>query len=102
MSLSSDEKNAILAFVDSVVPPGAQSVWLTGSRATGLAHAKSDWDVVAVHPDARSILKEGPIINQVGYILGGQKIELVIIAPGDWDHSGCYMTDCRAHGVRLR
>jgi hypothetical protein len=96
------ERDALLAFVDSFVPEGCQSVWLAGSRAKGCARAESDWDVVAIHPDAPSIATTGPIINQIGRMPNGTKIEVVVIAPQDWDHEGRFMADCRAIGLRIR
>jgi nucleotidyltransferase-like protein len=50
--ISESDRVALLAFADSVVPRGSESIWLTGSRARGVARPNSDWDVLVVHPDA--------------------------------------------------
>jgi hypothetical protein len=50
--ISAEDQAALLAFVDAVVPSGCVGVWLTGSRAIGKQRADSDWDVLALHPDA--------------------------------------------------
>jgi hypothetical protein len=50
--ISLAERAALLAVVDSEVPPGIEAVWLTGSRTRGQARQGSDWDVLVIHPDA--------------------------------------------------
>ena len=50
--ISPEAKEEILGFVDQVVPSGTVGIWLCGSRAKGCARPDSDWDVVALHPDA--------------------------------------------------
>ena len=95
-------KGAILAFVDTKVPPGCVSVWLTGSRARGDARANSDWDVVAFHPEAPSGQDELFKSNQTGPLLDGGPIELVIAHPSHWNHPSRYMTECRRSGRKLR
>jgi hypothetical protein len=92
----------ILSFIDQVVPPGCTEIWLTGSRAKGLARSDSDWDVVAFHPAAPSRPEDLFQANQLGpHPLGGQ-IELVIAHPDHWNDLRQYMSDLRANGIRLR
>jgi hypothetical protein len=92
----------ILSFVDEIVPPGTTAIWLTGSRAKGLARPDSDWDVVAFHPDAPSHPEDLFKANQLKpHPLGG-KIELVIAHPNHWNDERRYMSDLRANGIRLR
>jgi uncharacterized protein len=100
--ISLETKAELLSIVDTVAPTGAASVWLVGSRAKGTARNDSDWDLLAVHPDALSISETGPIINHISWTRAGQKVEIVVIAPADWNDPRRFMTDCRAVGVRLR
>ena len=93
---------AILRFVDQIVPPGATEVWLTGSRAYGVPRIDSDWDVVAFHPAAPSKPEDLFQSNQLGEHPHGGVIELVIAHPSHWDDPRRYMTELRAHGIRLR
>ena len=44
LPVTKDELAALLAFVDSKVPGGGDTVWLTGSRA----RPDSDWDVLVI------------------------------------------------------
>jgi predicted nucleotidyltransferase len=64
LKVDASVKDAILAIVDRRRPSGVLSVWITGSRAKGTARLDSDWDVVAIHPNAHPILpgREGPVI----------------------------------------
>jgi hypothetical protein len=95
--------NAILAFVDTVVPGGGESVWLTGSRVRGNPRPDSDWHVVAFLTDAPNHPADLFKSNQLSQdtILGG-KIELVIAHPDQWNHASNYMTELRQSGLRLR
>lgn len=95
-------RTALLAFVDSVVPGGGESVWLTGSRARGDARPDSDWDVIAFTADAPSDparLFEG---NQIGRLTGIGEVELVIAHPSAMSDPRCYMSGWRKHRIRLR
>jgi hypothetical protein len=93
---------AILRFVDQVVPAGSTEVWLTGSRAYGQPRIDSDWDVVAFHPAAPRKPRNLFQSNQLGDHPHGGVIELVIAHPSYWDDPRQYMTDLRARGIRLR
>ncbi len=93
---------AILAFVDQIVPPGCTGVWLTGSRVRGDARPDSDWDVVAFHPAAPSRPEDLFLANQLGPHPHGGDIELVIAHPTNWDDPRRYMSDLRAYGIRIR
>jgi nucleotidyltransferase-like protein len=100
--LTAEEIDPILSFVDQFVPSGCTAVWLTGSRAKGLARPDSDWDVVAFHPAALRQPEDLFQSNQLGpHPLGGQ-IELVIAHPDHWNDPRQYMSDLRAQGIRLR
>ena len=96
-------RQAILDFVDSIVPDGGESVWLTGSRLRGDYEPHSDWDVVAFTTDALQGAENLFKSNQTsrGKIAGGP-IELVIAHPSHWDDPRPYMTELRERGVRLR
>jgi hypothetical protein len=101
-TVSPDVVARILAFVDSVVPGGGESVWLAGSRSRGEERPDSDWDVIAFTSDAtvdRTKLFES---NQIGPELNGGPIELVIVNPCFKNDAGQYMTGWRNHGVQLR
>ena len=50
--INPEDRAALLAFVTTVAPAGCVSVWLTGSRARCTQRQDSDWDVLALHPDA--------------------------------------------------
>jgi hypothetical protein len=50
----------------------------------------------------KSVPLAGPIIYSIDKMPGGQKIELLLIPPSDWDHPGRFMADCRRHGIRIR
>ena len=54
MKIPETARTEILDFVDSTVPGGGISVWLTGSRVRGDARPDSDWDVLVYTPDAPS------------------------------------------------
>lgn len=92
----------ILAFVDSVVPGGGDSVWLTGSRSRGEERQNSDWDVIAFTSDASTDRTKLFESNQMGPEVDGGPIELVIVHPCFKEDAGRYMTDWRSHGVQLR
>src|SRR5713226_9004871 len=96
--ITREQIEAIVAYVAAEVPGECISIWLTGSRARGNARPESDFDVLAVHADARPIpadAKEGPIIYSIGKMPTGEQIDLLLIPPGDWNHHGRFMTDCR-------
>jgi predicted nucleotidyltransferase len=93
---------AILDFVDQIVPPGCTEVWITGSRVRGDARLDSDWDVVAFHPAAPSRPEDLFASNQLGPHPHGGEIELVIAHPTHWDDPRRYMSELRACGIRLR
>src|SRR3954447_152698 len=102
--LTTHDHAALLAFVDNHVPVGCESVWLTGSRAVGRERPDSDWDILALHPDAPNCDDE---VFDRGTAIGvgpdGNTIELVIARPHRF-HSDPrrYFTDCRQFGIRLR
>lgn len=102
--IDSDDRAALLAFVDANVPAGCISVWLTGSRANGTQRPDSDWDVLALHPDAPD--QDDQVFNvgtRLGKALDGNTIELVIARPHRLDKdSRRYFADCRRSGTRLR
>jgi hypothetical protein len=102
--INPDDRAALLAFVDKNVPGGGLSVWLTGSRAKGTQRADSDWDVLALHPDAadrdHDLFDKG---TQLGKMPDGNTIELVIVRPYRLDTDPRrYFTDCKQFGIRLR
>jgi len=97
-----DAIEAILRFVDQFVPPGSTEVWLTGSRAKGLARPDSDWDVVAFHHAVSKRPEDLFKANQHGAHPHGGEIELVIAHPEHWNDTRQYMSDLRTHGIRLR
>jgi hypothetical protein len=98
------ESAALLKFVDTEVPPGCHSVWLAGSRANDTNRSDSDWDVLALHPDAAD--RDDEIFDKgtfYGEAPDGNRIELVVVRP--WRLSGDsrrYFADCRQFGIRLR
>lgn len=95
-------QRSILQFVDSIVPGGGDSVWLTGSRARGDARPDSDWDVLVITRDAPRAPEKLFESNQLGPTVGGGIIELVIAHPDHWHDPRPYMADCRTFGIRLR
>jgi hypothetical protein len=102
--INPDDRAALLAFVDENVPVGCRSVWLTGSRANGTQRPDSDWDVLALHPDAPDLDQE---VFDRGTLLGkapdGNTIELVIARPYRLDTDPRrYFSDCKQFGIRLR
>jgi Nucleotidyltransferase domain len=96
-------RQAILDFVDSIVPDGGDSVWLTGSRVRGNHRPDSDWDVVAFTSDAQPGADKLFKFNQMspGRIDGGP-VQLVIAHPSHWDDPRPYMAELRQLGIRLR
>jgi predicted nucleotidyltransferase len=102
--INPDDRAALLAFVDENVPAGCLSVWLTGSRANGTQRPDSDWDVLALHPDAPD--RDDEVFCR-GTALGkgpdGNTIELVIARPHRLDTDPRrYFSDCKQFGIRLR
>jgi hypothetical protein len=98
--LTEHERQLILDFVDSnMLPEFCLAVWLVGSRAKGMARHDSDWDVVAVCEQVTARIAEA---NYTGYAAPGMKVELVFAHPDHLNDQGRYMTDLRAHGIRLR
>ena len=97
-------RHAILEFVDSVVPDGGESVWLTGSRVRGDARPDSDWDVLVITRyfprDADLLFDRGTQISK-NRVEGGQ-IELVMAHPDHQSDPRQYMAELRESGVRLR
>jgi predicted nucleotidyltransferase len=93
---------ALLSFVDSVVPEGGESVWLTGSRVRGGFQPDSDWDVVAFskYTSSAADLFKSNLTSQ--HKIQGGKIELVIAHPDDWNDPRPYMSELRKSGLRLR
>jgi hypothetical protein len=102
--ISLAERAALLAVVDSEVPPGIEAVWLTGSRTRGQARQGSDWDVLVIHPDAPddeyrvlaagSFTHPGPDGNLInGFMVRQRRL--------DTDPRP-YFADCRQFGIRLR
>ena len=93
----------ILDFVDSVVPEGGDTVWLTGSRVRGDARPYSDWDVLVYSPYVRSAPECLFESNQTSLCtIDGGHIELVIAHPNHRYDPRPYMVECRQSGVRLR
>jgi hypothetical protein len=96
--------DAILEFVDLMVPEGGESVWLTGSRVRGDARPDSDWDVVAfskyASSDPADLFVQSNQISQ--FTVNGGHIELFIAHPDHWNDPRPYMTELRKAGVRLR
>jgi len=74
---------------------------LTGSRARGDYRADSDWDIVVVLRDARSIQDTGPLINEKLCAPDGNVIEIICVNEEDLDHSGHFMAECRRYGKPL-
>jgi hypothetical protein len=102
--IDSAARTALLAFVDKVVPHGCASVWLTGSRAKGVHRPDSDWDVLALHPDApdgdEEVFDRG---TSSGTAPDGNTIELIIACPHRLANDARrYFADCRRFGIRLR
>ncbi len=87
MGIPETVRTEILDFVDSVVPDGGNSVWLTGSRVRGDARPDSDWDVLVYSPDAPSAPDELFKYNQTS---------------NHRDDPRPYMVECRQSGLRLR
>ena len=103
MDISETVRTAILDFVDSVVPEGGDSVWLTGSRVRGDARPDSDWDVLVYSPHAPSTPDDLFKYNQKSrHTIDGGHVELVIAHPNHRDDPRPYMVECRQSGVRLR
>jgi predicted nucleotidyltransferase len=76
---------------------------LVGSRAKGSYSPTSDWDVVAVVPDAPAPKPDliWPIIMERLTAPDGNMVEIVESTPEDLGHPGRFMTDLRAWGVDL-
>ena len=103
MGIPETVRTEILDFVDSVVPDGGNSVWLTGSRVRGDARPDSDWDVLVYSPDAPSAPEELFKYNQTSpHTIDGGHVELVIAHPNHRDDPRPYMVECRQSGLRLR
>jgi hypothetical protein len=102
--INPEDRAALLAFVNKEVPGGFVSVWLTGSRARCTQRPDSDWDVLALHPDApngeQEVFDRG---TRTGRMPDGTVIELVVSRP-DRLHSDPrpYFAGCRQFGIRLR
>lgn len=98
MEIDEGTKAVILDFVDSVVPQGGESVWLTGSRVRGDARPDSDWDVMVFSPyaplDPADLFVKA---NQTSrFLLHGGATELFIAHPNHWDDPRPYKIG-RAH-----
>ena len=95
---------ALLAFADTIVPDGGDSVWLTGSRVRGTARPDSDWDLLVITPYGPSRPEDlflwGTQLSRDR--LDGGYIELITAHPDLWGDPRPYMTECRESGVRLR
>jgi predicted nucleotidyltransferase len=74
---------------------------LTGSRARGDHRADSDWDVVVVLRDARSIEDTGPLINEMLSAPDGNNVEIIHTNEEGLNHPAHFMTECRKFGEDL-
>jgi predicted nucleotidyltransferase len=62
------------------------AIWLFGSRASGVAHAESDWDLLAVVPD--SVAASGALDPLAGWELArraGARADVIACAASDFD-----------------
>ena len=102
--ISKPIRDAILEFVDNVVPEGGESVWLTGSRVRGDARLDSDWDILVITrympKDSDLLFDRGTQISK--HRVHGGHIELVMAHPDHWHDPRRYMAEVRKSGVRLR
>jgi predicted nucleotidyltransferase len=73
---------------------------LTGSRARGTERMDSDWDVVAIVEGAHASGPTGPAIHPYPGP-DSNRVELVIIPPGDFHHPAQYFVDMRENHVDL-
>lgn len=101
MRIDPNIKRDILIAVDTALPAGSESIWLTGSRVRGDTRPNSDWDVIAFHPDAPRELNELFCANRILHFSGGV-IELVFAHPSHWNDTRPYVVELRKIGVRLR
>jgi predicted nucleotidyltransferase len=103
MTTNIEDRAALLAAVEKCVPKGCVSVWLTGSRAKGTQRPDSDWDVLALHPDAADgeyeVFDRGTFTERMP---DGTVIELVVAHPDRLRTDHPYFADCRQFGIRLR
>lgn len=73
---------------------------LTGSRARGNSRLDSDWDIVAVVEGARRCGPGGPIATPL-QAPDGNPVDLIVIAPADFDHPARFLAEMRANHSEL-
>lgn len=73
---------------------------LTGSRARGNSRPELDWDIVAVVEGTRLHGPEGPVAQPL-QAPDGNPVDLIVIAPADFNHPVRFMAEMRANHLEL-
>jgi hypothetical protein len=74
---------------------------LTGSRARGDWSPESDWDIVAIVEGASRCSEAGPVTRPPFHAEDGNRVDLIVIPPEDYDRPGRFLTEMRANHIDL-